>query len=360
MNKDRIDKLMEYTEEQVIKRVLDDHPDLQILWERRPFIEGPIEINGVNPILHILLESIVENQILLNNPPEVKDALVRLMDKGMSHHVARMTIASVLANFMFKVFKEDAPFDVKGYVDYINVLGRSLEKVGRNEPCPCGSGKKYKRCCLNKLENVKRIIGDLNTKAIDGRIILGGGKYASIEYLRTVSSNDPLLLLENRAHIADFLEEMDDVEGALMVLKENAATAENLNDEGFIRNAYLDLLFFYQNHADKFAEDGLKLIDKILPLSKERDEIGTLRCDRADFLGRLGRIEEAQKEFESIFEDMPDWYFGRYRYALFLEDIGQRDKAIEVLKYLLSIKDKLDYATYTDVSIALKSMGEDV
>jgi len=23
-------------------------------------------------------------------------------------------------------------------------------KVGRNEPCPCGSGKKYKKCCLNK------------------------------------------------------------------------------------------------------------------------------------------------------------------------------------------------------------------
>ncbi|WP_374054987.1 SEC-C metal-binding domain-containing protein [Rossellomorea sp. FM04394] len=22
------------------------------------------------------------------------------------------------------------------------------EKVGRNDPCPCGSGKKYKKCCL--------------------------------------------------------------------------------------------------------------------------------------------------------------------------------------------------------------------
>lgn len=22
-----------------------------------------------------------------------------------------------------------------------------VEKVGRNDPCPCGSGKKYKRCC---------------------------------------------------------------------------------------------------------------------------------------------------------------------------------------------------------------------
>lgn len=25
-----------------------------------------------------------------------------------------------------------------------------LPKVGRNEPCPCGSGKKYKKCCMRK------------------------------------------------------------------------------------------------------------------------------------------------------------------------------------------------------------------
>ena len=24
-------------------------------------------------------------------------------------------------------------------------------KIGRNDPCPCGSGKKYKKCCLDKL-----------------------------------------------------------------------------------------------------------------------------------------------------------------------------------------------------------------
>ena len=23
-------------------------------------------------------------------------------------------------------------------------------KIGRNDPCPCGSGKKYKQCCLEK------------------------------------------------------------------------------------------------------------------------------------------------------------------------------------------------------------------
>jgi len=26
-------------------------------------------------------------------------------------------------------------------------------KIGRNEPCPCGSGKKYKKCCIGK--NIK-------------------------------------------------------------------------------------------------------------------------------------------------------------------------------------------------------------
>ena len=27
------------------------------------------------------------------------------------------------------------------------------KKIGRNDPCPCGSGKKYKKCCLEKSDN---------------------------------------------------------------------------------------------------------------------------------------------------------------------------------------------------------------
>jgi uncharacterized protein len=26
----------------------------------------------------------------------------------------------------------------------------NAETAGRNDPCPCGSGKKYKKCCLAK------------------------------------------------------------------------------------------------------------------------------------------------------------------------------------------------------------------
>lgn len=35
------------------------------------------------------------------------------------------------------------------FMDY-EIQGDNCMKIGRNEPCPCGSGKKYKKCCLTK------------------------------------------------------------------------------------------------------------------------------------------------------------------------------------------------------------------
>lgn len=40
-----------------------------------------------------------------------------------------------------------------------------MEKVGRNDPCPCGSGKKFKKCCEAKVS--KRSIG--NAQVITGK-----------------------------------------------------------------------------------------------------------------------------------------------------------------------------------------------
>ena len=35
----------------------------------------------------------------------------------------------------------------RGQPARVETFVRSERKIGRNEPCPCGSGKKYKRCC---------------------------------------------------------------------------------------------------------------------------------------------------------------------------------------------------------------------
>ncbi len=33
------------------------------------------------------------------------------------------------------------------YLLRVDELSRTAKRPGRNEPCPCGSGKKYKHCC---------------------------------------------------------------------------------------------------------------------------------------------------------------------------------------------------------------------
>ena len=44
-------------------------------------------------------------------------------------------------------------------------------KIGRNDPCPCGSGKKYKQCCLKKdLMSVEQLIrASVETNGYDDR-----------------------------------------------------------------------------------------------------------------------------------------------------------------------------------------------
>ena len=41
---------------------------------------------------------------------------------------------------------EKSPMAQRRQGDNVTVT-RSTPKIGRNEPCPCGSGKKYKQCC---------------------------------------------------------------------------------------------------------------------------------------------------------------------------------------------------------------------
>jgi len=45
--------------------------------------------------------------------------------------------------------EEDVDYDFDAEMDYNpgTTYVRQTPKIGRNEPCPCGSGKKYKRCC---------------------------------------------------------------------------------------------------------------------------------------------------------------------------------------------------------------------
>jgi preprotein translocase subunit SecA len=43
--------------------------------------------------------------------------------------------------------QRQAAIEASGSTEKVRQIKLETPKVGRNDPCPCGSGKKYKKCC---------------------------------------------------------------------------------------------------------------------------------------------------------------------------------------------------------------------
>lgn len=90
-------------------------------------------IQAQTPLSEIL--SHFGEKIELTNESDVKELVDNLVN------VANHTRLWILKGF---TPNELSPIEEK------NTIPATSEKIGRNEPCPCNSGKKYKKCCAGK------------------------------------------------------------------------------------------------------------------------------------------------------------------------------------------------------------------
>ena len=66
-----------------------------------------------------------------------------------------------------------------------------MHKVGRNDPCPCGSGKKYKKCCENKQTRKKFHAEVLSTAAPQNVETIETSKVSSLFFKRASAPKPP-------------------------------------------------------------------------------------------------------------------------------------------------------------------------
>jgi hypothetical protein len=101
-----------------------------------------------------------------------------------------------------------------------------MAKTGRNDPCNCGSGKKYKRCCLEKDEAAAsaaraeaRAQGDLALGGHQHKCPCCGGKAYSAGF---VHAEDAELLDEMSNKVGDLIRDgkLDEAERAAQALLE--------------------------------------------------------------------------------------------------------------------------------------------
>jgi uncharacterized protein len=74
----------------------------------------------------------------------------KMRPKPITQEQREDVIAGMAAGLLraYKYFREQRQtYAGSASVRHSSEFHRSTSKVGRNDPCPCGSGKKYKRCC---------------------------------------------------------------------------------------------------------------------------------------------------------------------------------------------------------------------
>lgn len=75
-----------------------------------------------------------------NAKRNVVEFIARYKIKGQDKICVHQEISEFVKN-------DEKWFFKKGTIVGAQPIKRTEAKVGRNDPCPCGSGKKYKKCC---------------------------------------------------------------------------------------------------------------------------------------------------------------------------------------------------------------------
>jgi len=100
--------------------------------------------------LQEILEVFNTRGVVFESEKQVDDVLKLIMDlannnrvwENNGHTPAELSMGRE-GDYLQPLAAEPFKFDKADLIDF--KIGK---KVGRNDPCPCGSGKKYKKCCL--------------------------------------------------------------------------------------------------------------------------------------------------------------------------------------------------------------------
>jgi hypothetical protein len=76
--------------------------------------------------------------------------------RSVAAHLAEALIERSQHQVLAHVPQQVEPTRLTGYT-----VRRSVPRIGRNAPCPCGSGKKYKRCCYDRDQDKLRHSSDV-------------------------------------------------------------------------------------------------------------------------------------------------------------------------------------------------------
>jgi len=214
-------------------------------------------------------------------------------------------------------------------------------KISRNDLCPCGSGKKFKQCCIDKLEPIiladhqdspnhsdaNRLgVGRLGDAHLDAGRLVGGGLGGRLD-------DDPLKYLIGEGY--RLLDADEEARAAIIWLDAWGQLAQVLETSAIDSAESLDNLADLADYAirglDNWVQDLEDLLGNLsmtdvgwaerrlqymqdfctrLPNS-HADLLFNMRRDAAEALFLLGRPDDGDKAFEALIRSHPsnEWAY---------------------------------------------------
>jgi preprotein translocase subunit SecA len=100
-------------------------------------------------VRYLYLMQVIEPAAQVEVQPQAAEALAPGDGNGRRPRRASTSVDDLEEEFQRRKRRELEQARMAGAGDYqpVQQVVRSGAKIGRNDPCPCGSGKKYKKCC---------------------------------------------------------------------------------------------------------------------------------------------------------------------------------------------------------------------
>ncbi|MFN2340131.1 MAG: SEC-C metal-binding domain-containing protein [Halanaerobium sp.] len=172
-----------------------------------------------------------------------------------------------------------------------------MGKIGRNDTCPCGSGKKYKNCCIDKKDlNIKR------DKELAEKIIQG---YNLAAVNRCADACDIWLDVWNYLKKRFGPNGFKNIDRASEDFKGDVYLSSWIGDlEMHLHNAGLKNKDYFKKRIN-FCQD----IFQSLPKSDEEIIRNMKRAEAASYF-YLGDIEKGDQKFQQLITEYPNWAWG--------------------------------------------------
>lgn len=119
-------------DDQALAEIMQLHPQYYNLWERLDELSNEELLgDGTNPVVHVLVHQIVENQLISQTPPETPETLDQLVQQGLSRHEAVHRIGEILMEDLSGMVQSDRSFDNQRYVQSLRQLVRPRRRHRR-------------------------------------------------------------------------------------------------------------------------------------------------------------------------------------------------------------------------------------